>query len=170
MQTYVPFWIRPAWSSLEPSKKWQHFLLDRVPKLTSFVSWTGSGFCWVGRTPLPKFLLSTHPGPQLTEDINNHPCTGIPCILFPYDLQNCNKTDMHCSFIIAIRMLHQQIVITALLHPKCMVKFPKKTIYRNYKIMNKRLPAWKNLCRTCHYEVKCNTMHSMVASEQGIVV
>ena len=31
-------------------------------KFTSFVSWTGSGLHWVGRTPLPKFLLSTpHP-------------------------------------------------------------------------------------------------------------
>ena len=56
------FWIRPAWSSLEQGKKLQHFLLDRVAKFTSFVSWTGSGFRWVGRTPLPKFLLSTPPG------------------------------------------------------------------------------------------------------------
>ena len=64
-QTYVPFlvfWIWPAWSSLEQGKKLQHFLLDRVPKFTSFVSWTGSGFRWVSQTPLPKFLLSTPPG------------------------------------------------------------------------------------------------------------
>ena len=40
-----------------------HFLLDRVAKFPSFVSWTGSGFRWVGRTPLPKFLLSTPPPP-----------------------------------------------------------------------------------------------------------
>ena len=56
------FWIRPAWSTLEQGKKLQHFLLDRVAKFTSFVSWTGSGFRWVGRTPLPKFLLSNPPG------------------------------------------------------------------------------------------------------------
>ena len=55
-QTYVPFvvfWIRPAWFILEQGKKLQHFLLDRVSKFTPFVSWTGSGFCRVGRTPLP---------------------------------------------------------------------------------------------------------------------
>ena len=57
----VVFWIRPAWSSLEQGKKLQHFLLDRLAKCTSFVSWTGSGFRWVGRTPLPKFLLITPP-------------------------------------------------------------------------------------------------------------
>ena len=64
-QTYVPFlvlWIWSAWSSLEQGKKLQHFLLDRVAKFTSFVSWTGSGFRRVGRTPLSKFLLSTPPG------------------------------------------------------------------------------------------------------------
>ena len=33
-----------AWSRLERGKKLQHFLLDRVAKLTSFVSWTGPGF------------------------------------------------------------------------------------------------------------------------------
>ena len=54
-----------AWSSLEQGEKLQHFLLNRVAKFTSFVSWTGSGFRWVGRTPLPKFLLSTAPGPTL---------------------------------------------------------------------------------------------------------
>ena len=59
---FVVFWIRPPWSSLEQRKKLQHFLLDRVAKFTSFVSWTGSGFRWVGQTPLPKFLLSTPPG------------------------------------------------------------------------------------------------------------
>ena len=65
-QTYVPFlvfWIWPAWYSLEQGKKLQHFLLDRVAKFTSFASWKGSGFRWVGRTPLPKFLLSTPPPP-----------------------------------------------------------------------------------------------------------
>ena len=64
-QTYVlflVFWIRPAWSTLEQGKKLQHFLLDRVARFTSFVFWTGSGFRLVGQTPLPKFLLSTHPG------------------------------------------------------------------------------------------------------------
>ena len=63
-QTYVPFvvfWIRPAWSTLEQGKKLQHVLLDRVAKFPSFVSLTGSGFRWVGRTPLPKFLLSIPP-------------------------------------------------------------------------------------------------------------
>ena len=58
-QTYVPllvFWIQPAWSSLEQGKKLQHFLSDRVAKFTSFVSWAGSGFGWVSRTPLPKFV------------------------------------------------------------------------------------------------------------------
>ena len=59
--SFVVFWIRPAWSTLEQGKKLQHFLLDRVAKFPSFVSWTGSGFRWVGRTPLPKFLLSTPP-------------------------------------------------------------------------------------------------------------
>ena len=56
-QTYVPFlvfWVRPAWSSLEQGKELQHFLLDRVAKFTSFASWTGSGFRWVGRTPYPN--------------------------------------------------------------------------------------------------------------------
>ena len=69
-QTYVPFLvflIRPAWSSLEQGKKLQHFLLERVAKFTSFVSWTGSGFRWVGRTPLPKFLLSLPPLPPLPQ-------------------------------------------------------------------------------------------------------
>ena len=65
-QTYVPFlvfWWRPAWSSLEQGKKLQHFLLDRVAKFTYFFfSWTGSGFRWISRTPLLKFLLSTTPG------------------------------------------------------------------------------------------------------------
>ena len=42
-----------AWSSLEQDKTLQHFLLDRVVKFTSFVSWTGSGYHWVCRTPLP---------------------------------------------------------------------------------------------------------------------
>ena len=42
--------------------KLPHFLLDRVAKFTSFVSWTGSGLRWVAWTPLPKFLLSTTPG------------------------------------------------------------------------------------------------------------
>ena len=66
MQTYVlflVFWIRPDWSSLEQGKKLQHFLLDRVAKCPYFVSWTGSGFRWVGRTPLPTFLLNTPPLP-----------------------------------------------------------------------------------------------------------
>ena len=31
-----------------------------VAKWTIFVSWTGSGFRWLGRTPLPKPLLSTN--------------------------------------------------------------------------------------------------------------
>ena len=48
-----------ALSCREQGKKLQHFILDKVAKFTSFVSWTGSGFCWVGRTTLPKFLLST---------------------------------------------------------------------------------------------------------------
>ena len=38
-------------------------LLDRVSKLVPFVSWTGSGFRWVGRTPLLKFLFSISPLP-----------------------------------------------------------------------------------------------------------
>ena len=70
-QTYVPFvvfWIRPAWSSLEQGKKLQHFLLDRVAKFTSFVSLTGSGFRWVRRTPLPKFLLSTPLGLHMPQE------------------------------------------------------------------------------------------------------
>ena len=51
-----------AWPSLEHGK--QHFLfIDMVAKFTS-VSWTGSGFSWVGRNPPTKFLLSTsHPPP-----------------------------------------------------------------------------------------------------------
>ena len=61
---FLVFLIQPAWSSLEQGKKLQHFLLDMVAKLTSFVSRTGSGFRWVGRTPLRKFLLSTLPGPR----------------------------------------------------------------------------------------------------------
>ena len=75
-QTYVPllvFWIRPAWSSLEQGKTLQHFLLDRVAKFTSFVSWTGSGFRWVGRTLLLKFLLSTHPGEKNRFLDSQHP-------------------------------------------------------------------------------------------------
>ena len=28
-------------------------------KTSTFASWTGSGFCWVGQIPQPKFLLST---------------------------------------------------------------------------------------------------------------
>ena len=35
--------------------------LRQGSKIYIFVSWTGSGFRWVGRTPLPKFLLSTPP-------------------------------------------------------------------------------------------------------------
>ena len=69
-QTYVPFvvfWIRAAWSSLEQGKKLQHFLLDRVAKFTSFVTWTGSGFRWVGRTPYPNSCW-VPPGDQLRAD------------------------------------------------------------------------------------------------------
>ena len=40
-------------SNLEQGKQLQHFLLDRVAKFTSVVSWTGSGFHLVGRTPYP---------------------------------------------------------------------------------------------------------------------
>ena len=78
-QTYVPFlvfWIRPAWSSLEQGKKLQHFLLVRVAKFTSFVSWTGSGFRWVGRTPLPKFLLSTPSGSKNLGELHFRPADG----------------------------------------------------------------------------------------------
>ena len=62
MYCFYCFEYGNAWSSLEQGKKLQHFLLDRVAKFTYFVSWTGSGFCWVGWTPVPKFLFSTPPG------------------------------------------------------------------------------------------------------------
>ena len=45
--------------------------------------------------------------------------------------------------------VYQQIVITALSHLKLWEDF-QESIYRNYRITNKRR---KNSCRTCHYEV-----------------
>ena len=44
---------------LKRAKKLGHFIVDREAKFTYLcleLPWTGSGFRWVGQTPLPKFL------------------------------------------------------------------------------------------------------------------
>ena len=60
ISTVLSVWIRPAWSSLEQGKKLQHFLF--------FLLCVLNRFRWVGRTPLPKFLSSTPPGPDYEDD------------------------------------------------------------------------------------------------------
>ena len=85
----------------------QNFLLDRVAKSTSFVSWTGSGFCWVGRTPiriLPFELLRTpttlhHPTPPPGWRLMN---TKWHCLFYYFSLfryiSTINSTTFGRSF------------------------------------------------------------------------
>ena len=62
-----------------------------------------------------------------------------------------------------IELVYQQIVIAPLLHSKCSVSFPRMPVLYSTGIVpvciNYRIRGFfcarKNLCRTCHYEVKC---------------
>ena len=72
-ETYVPFlvfWMRPAWSSLEQGKKLQHFLLDRVAKFTSFVSWTCRVRVSLSRPNPPTHSCRATPAPLTTGSAN----------------------------------------------------------------------------------------------------
>ena len=53
------------------------------------------------------------------------------------------------------KLVHQQIVSAALLHPKCLVSFSRIPFPETIKLRIRGiLCARKNSCRTCHYEDK----------------